>query len=73
MGNASITKQGTVDGIGWNAQIEATAGGKFQIRGIDVVDRDGKKHAHYAEETASHDDIDGAVAEAEALAKSIAR
>jgi hypothetical protein len=71
--NASIEKNGTVDGVAWNATIEATAGGQYRIRGIDVVDRDGKRHPRYEEETAAHDDVEGAIAEAEALAKSIAR
>ena len=68
-----MEKSGTIDGITWNANIEATAGGQFRIRGIDVTDRDGKRLPRYEEQTAAHDDIDGAIAEAEQLAKSIAR
>ena len=68
-----MEKSGTIDGVKWNATIEATAGGQFRIRGIDVTDREGKRLPRYAEQTASHDDIEGAVAEAEQLAKSIAR
>jgi hypothetical protein len=68
-----MEKNGTIDGVKWNATIEATAGGQFRIRGIDVTDRDGKRLPRYEEQTAMHDNIDGAVAEAEQLAKSIAR
>lgn len=68
-----MDKSGTIDGVRWNATIEATAGGKFRIRGIDVTDRNGKWLPRYDQQTASHDDIEGAVAEAEQLAKSIAR
>jgi hypothetical protein len=68
-----MEKSGTVDGVNWNATIEATAGGQFRIRGIDVTDRDGKRLPRYEEQTAAHDDVEGAVAEAEQLAKSIAR
>ena len=38
-----MEKNGTIDGVTWNATIEATAGGQFRIRGIDVTDRDGKR------------------------------
>jgi hypothetical protein len=38
-----------------------------------VTDREGKRLPRYEEQTAMHDDIDGAIAEAEQLAKSIAR
>ena len=68
-----MEKNGTIDGVKWNATIEATAGGQFRIRGIDVTDRDGKRLPRYEEQTAMHDDVEGAVAEAEQLAKSIAR
>ena len=68
-----MEKSGTTDGVKWNATIEATAGGQFRIRGIDVVDRDGKRLPRYEEQTATHDDVQGAIAEAEQLAKSIAR
>jgi hypothetical protein len=68
-----MEKNGTIDGVRWNATIEATAGGQYRIRGIDVTDRDGKRLPRYEERTATHDDIEGAVAEAEQLAKSIAR
>lgn len=68
-----MDKSGTIDGVRWNATIEATAGGQFRIRGIDVTDRNGKWLPRYDQQTASHDDIEGAVAEAEQLAKSIAR
>ena len=68
-----MEKNGTVDGVKWNATIEATAGGQFRIRGIDVTDRDGKRLPRYEQQTATHDDIEGALAEAEQLAKSIAR
>lgn len=68
-----MEKNGTIDGVKWNATIEATAGGQFRISGIDVTDRDGKRLPRYEERTATHDDIEGAVAEAEQLAKSIAR
>lgn len=68
-----MEKSGTIDGVTWSASIEATAGGRFRIRGIDVTDRDGKRLPRYEEQTATHDDIDGAIAEAEQLAKSIAR
>ena len=68
-----MDKSGTIDGVRWNATIEATAGGQFRIRGIDVTDRNGKRLRRYEQQTASHDDIEGAVAEAEQLAKSIAR
>jgi hypothetical protein len=68
-----MEKSGTIDGVKWNATIEATAGGRFRIRGIDVTDRDGKSLPRYEQQTATHDDIEGAVAEAEQLAKSIAR
>lgn len=68
-----MEKNGTIDGVQWNATIEATAGGQFRIRGIDVTDRDGKRLPRYEERTATHDDVEGAIAEAEQLAKSIAR
>jgi hypothetical protein len=68
-----MEKNGTVDGVKWNATIEATAGGQFRIRGIDVTDRGGKRLPRYEEQTATHDNIEGALAEAEQLAKSIAR
>jgi hypothetical protein len=68
-----MEKSGTIDGVKWNANIEATAGGQFRIRGIDVTDREGKRLPRYEEQTATHDDIEGAIAEAEQLAKSIAR
>ena len=68
-----MEKSGTIDGVTWSASIEATAGGQFRIRGIDVTDRDGKRLPRYEEQTATHDDIEGAIAEAEQLAKSIAR
>jgi hypothetical protein len=68
-----MEKNGTIDGVKWNATIEATAGGQFRIRGIDVTDRDGKRLPRYEQQTATHDDIEGALAEAEQLAKSIAR
>jgi hypothetical protein len=68
-----MEKSGTIDGIAWQATIEATAGGQFRIRAIDVTDRDGKRLPRYEERTATHDDVDGAIAEAEQLAKSIAR
>jgi hypothetical protein len=68
-----MEKSGMIDGVHWNATIEATAGGQFRIRGIDVTDRDGKRLPRYEQQTATHDDIAGAVAEAEQLAKSIAR
>jgi len=71
--NASIEKSGNVDGVAWNATIETTAGGQFRIRGIDVTDREGKRLPRYEEQTATHDTIEGAIAEAEQLAKSIAR
>jgi hypothetical protein len=71
--NASIEKSGNVDGVAWNATIETTPGGQFRIRGIDVTDRDGKRLPRYEQQTATHDDVDSALAEAEALAKSIAR
>jgi hypothetical protein len=71
--NASIEKSGNVDGIAWSATIETTAGGQFRIRGIDVTDRDGRRLPRYEERMAAHDRIEEAVAEAEALAKSIAR
>ena len=71
--NASIEKSGNVDGVAWNATIETTAGGQFRIRGIEVTDRDGKRLPRYEQQTASHDDVESAVAEAEELAKSIAR
>jgi hypothetical protein len=70
---APVEKNGTIDGVTWNATIEATAGGQFRIRGIDVTDRDGKRLPRYEEKTATHDDVEGAVAEAQQLAKSIAR
>jgi hypothetical protein len=74
MGNdASIEKSGNADGVAWNATIETTSGGQFRIRGIDVTDRDGKRLPRYEQQTASHDDVESAMAEAEALAKSIAR
>ena len=73
MGNASIEKSGNVGGVAWNATIETTAGGQFRIRGIDVTDRDGKRLPRYEQQTAAHDDVESAVAEAEALATSIAR
>jgi hypothetical protein len=69
----ALEKSGTVDGVRWNATIETTAGGQFRIRGIDVTDRDGKRLPRYEEQTATHDDVEGAIAEAQALAKSIAR
>jgi hypothetical protein len=68
-----MEKSGTIDGIAWQATIEATAGGQFRIRAIDVTDRDGKRLPRYEERTATHDEVDGAIAEAEQLAKSIAR
>jgi len=68
-----MDKSGTIDGVKWSATIEATAGGQFRIRGIDVTDRDGKRLPRYEQQTAAHDDVESAVAEAEALAKSIAR
>ena len=68
-----MEKSGMIDGVRWDATIEATAGGQFRIRGIDVTDRDGKRLPRYEQQTATHDDIAGAVAEAEQLAKSIAR
>jgi hypothetical protein len=71
--NASIEKSGTVDGVAWNATIETTAGGQFRIRGIDVTDRDGKRLPRYEQPTTAHDSVEAAIAEAEALAKSIAR
>jgi hypothetical protein len=45
----------------------------LKIRGIDATDREGKRLPRYEEQSAMHDDIDGAIAEAEQLAKSIAR
>ena len=71
--NASIEKSGTVDGVAWNATIETTAGGQFRIRGIDVTDRDGKRLPRYEQQTTAHDNLEAAITEAEALAKSIAR
>jgi len=71
--NASIEKSGNVDGVAWNATIETTSGGQFRISGIEVTDRDGKRLPRYDQQTGTHDDVDSAVAEAEALAKSIAR
>ena len=71
--NASIEKSGNVDGVAWNATIETTAGGQFRVRGVEVTDRDGKRLPRYEQQTATHDDVESAVAEAEALAKSIAR
>ena len=68
-----MEKSGTIDGVKWSASIETTAGGQFRIRGIDVTDRKGKRLPRYEEQTATHDDIEGAIAEAEQLAKSIAR
>lgn len=68
-----MEKNGTIDGVKWNATIEATAGGQFRISGIDVTDRYGKRLPRYEQQTAMHDDIEGAVAEAEHLAKSIGR
>jgi hypothetical protein len=68
-----MEKGGTIDGVKWNATIEATAGGQFRIRGINVTDREGRRLPRYEQQTASHDDIDGAIAEAEQLATSIAR
>jgi hypothetical protein len=74
MGNdAAIEKGGTVDGVAWNATIETTAGGQYRTRGIDVTDRDGKRLPRYEQQMSAHDDLEAAVAEAEALAKSIAR
>lgn len=69
----AIEKSGSVDGVAWRATIETTAGGQFRIRGIDVTDRDGKPLPRYEQQTATHDDIESATAEAEALARSIAR
>lgn len=71
--NASMQKSGTVDGVAWNATIETTAGGQFRIRAMDVTDRDGKRLPRYEQQTATHDDVESAIAEAEELAKSIAR
>jgi len=71
--NASIEKSGNADGVAWNATIETTAGGQFRVRGVEVTDRDGKRLPRYEQQTATHDDVESAVAEAEALAKSIAR
>jgi hypothetical protein len=68
-----MEKTGTIDGVKWNANIEGTAGGQFRIRGIDVTDREGKRLPRYEEQTATHDNIESAIAEAEQLAKSIAR
>ncbi|HEX5122601.1 MAG TPA: hypothetical protein VFV97_05075 [Rhodanobacteraceae bacterium] len=68
-----MEKSGTIDGVKWSATIDATASGQFRIRGIDVTDRDGKRLPRYEERTATHDNVDGAIAEAEQLAKSIAR
>jgi len=68
-----MDKSGTIDGVKWSATIEATAGGQCRIRGIDVTDREGKRLPRYEEQTATHDSIEGASAEAEQLAKSIAR
>ena len=72
-GNASIEKSGSVDGITWNATIETTSGGQFRIRAMDVTDRGGKRLPRYEQQTAKHDDVESAMAEAEALAKSMAR
>ncbi len=71
--NASIEKSGNADGVAWNAMIETTAGRQFRVRGIDVTDRDGKRLPRYEEQTATHNDVESAVAEAEALETSIAR
>lgn len=71
--SASVQKSGTVDGVRWNASIEATSGGQFTIRSIDVTDTEGNALPTYTERTALHDSIESAIAEAQSLAKSIAR
>ena len=58
---ASVQKSGTIDGIRWNASIEATSGGQFTIRAIDVTDSEGKTLPTYTERTAVHDDVEAAV------------
>ena len=70
---ASVQKFGTIDGIRWNASIEATSGGQFTIRAIDVTDSEGKTLPTYTERTAVHDSVEAAVEEAQRLARSIAR
>ena len=71
--SASVQKSGTIDGIRWNASIEATSGGQFTIRSIDVTDSEGKALPTYTERTAVHDNVEAAVEEAQQLARSIAR
>ena len=69
----SVQKSGSVGGVRWNAAIEATPGGQFTIRSIDVTDASGKALPTYSERTGTHDSVEGAIAEAERLAKTIGR
>lgn len=73
MSSSALEKSGTVDGIRWKAGIDATAGGEFTIAWLDVWDTSGKALPRYEQRTASHDSVESAVAEAEQLARSIAR
>ena len=65
MGGQSIERTGVADGNRWKAIIDVLAGGQFSIRSLDVTSSDGTAFPTYAERTAMHDAIEGAVAEAE--------
>jgi hypothetical protein len=73
MKRQSIEKSGTTDGLRWKAQIGTTSGGQFTINWLDVSDDAGQDFPRYQQLTATHDTIESAVAEAEELARSIAR
>ena len=73
MSGKSIERTGIADGNRWKAVIDVSAGGQFSIRSLDVTSSDGTTFPTYAERTATHDALDGAIAEAGELARSIAR
>ena len=73
MSGNSIERTGVADGNRWRAVIDVSAGGQFSIRSLEVTSSDGTAFPTYSERTATHDAIDGAVAEADEIARSIAR
>jgi hypothetical protein len=73
MSATSIERTGIADGNRWKAVIEVSAGGQYSIRSLGVTSAEGKSFPTYSERTATHDSVEGAVAEAGELARSIAR
>lgn len=73
MKRQTIEKSGTIDGLRWRVEISATSGGQFTINWLDVWDDSGHDFPRYQERAGSHDTVASAVAEAEQLARSIAR